>query len=175
MNDGLESDQLINWSEIYARKINSNTPAKTKNTAAQTASTRGRAAGIIDRALQAVWKAGVQMRARSRARPKVLLVHQPIRRQARNGLHPPGPPRTGRGLPGQLPHDKRYPRRTLCDQPRTVAAQGTFLGDQHASLRGERESSVPLRCRGDGNSPGQYARRGGTLRCARTRGKGGKS
>lgn len=173
MNHRLQSDQLERWSDYDARQIHDGSPEKEKNAPAQASSARRRASGLIDRALQALWQARLQMRGGARARTKILLVHQPDRRQAGNGLHSPGLPSAGRRLFGELPEDKGYSRGTLCDKPRTVAAQGTILGDPHACLPGERDFSAPLRHRGDGNSPCQYARRSGALWRAGTRREGG--
>jgi len=169
----LQSDQLQRWSDYDAKQIHGGSPEKEKNAPAQTSSARGRAAGLIDRALQALRQARLQMRGRARAWTKILLVHQSDRRQTGNGLYSPRLPSAGRGVSDELPEDKGYSRGTLCNKPRIAAAQGTFLGDPHACLRGERDCSAPLRHRGDGNSPCQYARRDGALRRAGTRSEGG--
>lgn len=173
MRDRVQSDQLERWSDSNARETFSGSPEKKKSAPAETPFARGRVAGLADRALQAVRQARMQMRGGARPWAQVLLVHQSDGRQAGNGLHSPRSPSAGRGVSDELPEDKGNSRGTLCNKPRTAAAQGTFLGDPHACLPGERDSSAPLRHRGDGNSPCQYARRSGALRRAGTRGEGG--
>jgi hypothetical protein len=118
----LSSDHVYDWS---ARSIKQDiigiTQAPT-DLAARAAATGCDLARLADRALQALWQAGLQMRRRSRPRPEVLPVGELSRRATADGLRATG--RCGRhsGARRELPRGAHGSRGGLRNQPRTVTA-----------------------------------------------------
>lgn len=118
----LLSDHVYDWSAKSIRKILLRVAPAPAIATAQTSITGCGAARLVDRALQALWEARMQMCRRSRPRPEVLPVGEFSWRAAADGLRAPGrsggDPRACR----QLPRDPRGARGGLRDQSRAVTA-----------------------------------------------------
>src|ERR1700687_3017754 len=90
--------------------------------AAQTAALGCGAARLADRAIQALWQAGLQMCRRARSRPEVLPVGELPGRATADGLRAAG---KSRGYPRArrpLERGAHDARGSLGDQPRAVTA-----------------------------------------------------
>jgi hypothetical protein len=172
----LSSDQFYNWSGKHARQIYQHSPAKTKNAPAEPARLDRRTAGLPHRALQAMWKAWMQLRPRPGAWPQVLPFGQQTRTKARDGLCSETLFGKSARASGQFPQDKINPGRALRDQSRTPAAQGEALvRAPPCSLRGQRDDNVSSQCRTDRHSLCQYARRSAEKHSEHIGSQGGKS
>lgn len=167
----LKSDQLITWSDINAGCSDSSTQASTQAVAEEATAIGCCASRVIDRALQALRQARLQVRQGSRTRTEVLFVGESIRVTTGNGLRAAGHATADRSVPSQLPSDSRHTRSALRDQSRVAASTRTVLGaggervdhnphrhlryhcrrdsnGQHAQGLAERARRFPLRCRG---------------------------
>lgn len=151
------SDQLINWSDIYEKKINHSASAKTKNTPSETSSSRSRSPRFFNRTLQTLWKTWLQMCRWTWPWPKVLLISQQVWKQAPDGLHSTGSQRKCRKVPCKLPKDKDNLRRTLRNQSRAFTSQGKILARPPPIPRGQHDGNVSGRYRRDRNHLSQYA------------------
>ena len=172
----LISDQFYNWSDKHARQIYQHSPAKTKNPSAALARLDRRTARLPHRALQALWKAWVQLCPRPWPWPQVLPFGQQTGTEAPDGLCSARLFGKSANASGQFPQDKINPGRALRDQSRTPAAQGEALvRAPPCSLRGQRDSNVSSQCRRDRHSLCQYARRGAEKRSGPIGGQGGES
>src|SRR5215469_12355356 len=144
------ADQLYTCAQTY---FCCSTPAPTPATAAD-ATARSSAPWFPHRALQALWQAGLQMRARPWAWPKVLSLGQSLRAATANGLHSPGLSPPDHGISGQLSTTPSDFGRDLRYQSRAVIAS-------RGALRNRRESCLlslgSLRCRIWQSAPRQYA------------------
>src|SRR5450759_4552321 len=118
----LLSDHVYDWSARSIKQTLVCAAQAPSGIAAQTAAVGCGASRLADRALQALWQAGMQMRRRSRPRPEVLPVGELSRRATADGLRATGKsagdPRTNR----QLPRGTHDARGSLRDQPRAVTA-----------------------------------------------------
>jgi hypothetical protein len=118
----LLSDHVYDWSDRSFRKILGRVAQAAAIVAAKTSTVGCGAAGLADRALQALWQAGLQMCGGPRPWPEVLPVGEFSRRAAADGLRAPrrrgGDPHAGR----QFPRDTRGARGGLRDQSRAVTA-----------------------------------------------------
>ena len=118
----LLSDHAYNWSAKSIEQILVCVTQAATGFAAQTSAAGCGAARLANRALQALWQAGVQMCRRSRSWPKVLPVGKLSWRATADGLRATGKfgghPRARR----QLPRGTHDARRGLRDQPRAVTA-----------------------------------------------------
>jgi hypothetical protein len=116
----LSSDHV--WSAPSIRKIIVGVTKASAIAAAQTAALGCVAARLADRAIQALWQAGLQMCRRARSRPEVLPVGELPGRATADGLRAAG---KSRGYPRarrQLPRGAHDARGSLRDQPRAVTA-----------------------------------------------------
>jgi hypothetical protein len=172
----LESDQFYNWSDQHERQIYQHVEAKTKNAPAKPARLDRRTAGFPHRALQALRQVWMQLLPGSGPRPQILSVRQQAETETRNGLCSARLFGKSERASGQLPQDKINPGRALRDQPRTPAPEGeTLARSPPCSLRGQRDANVSSRCRRDGHSLCQYARRGAEKHTNPIGNQGGKS
>src|ERR1700687_5232728 len=118
----LSSDHVYDWSAPSIRKIIVGVTKASAIAAAQTAALGCGAARLADRAIQALWQAGLQMCRRARSRPEVLPVSELPGRATADGLRAAG---KSRGYPRarrQLPRGAHDARGSLRDQPRAVTA-----------------------------------------------------
>src|ERR1039457_3694932 len=99
----LSSDHVYDWSAPSIRKIIVGVTKASAIAAAQTAALGCGAARLADRAIQALWQAGLQMCRRARSRPEVLSVRELSRPATADGLRATGKsgghPHAGRQLP----------------------------------------------------------------------------
>ena len=121
---GIISVQLYNYTDEH-RKENDSIPSKTSHTSCQT--NRGarftHPAGLFDRTLYSMRKAGMQMRRYSRSRSKILSFGQLSRPQARAGLCSTEVPETGNRICSQLPESKTDLRGDLQHQSRALTTE----------------------------------------------------
>jgi len=172
----LHSDQFYNWSDKHAGQTHQFSPPKTKSAHTDPARLDRRTAGLPHRALQALWKARVQMRPGPRPWPQVLPLGQQTGPEARDGLCPSKVSGKSARASGQFPQDQINPGGALRDQSRTPAAQGEALvRAPPCSLRGQHDGSVSSQCRRDCHSLCQYARRGAEKQSGPIGGQGGES
>jgi hypothetical protein len=164
------SDQFNKWSDIDERQIHRCNSQKKKNTFAKTTSSRFHSQRILNRALQALRQAGLQVCAIAGSWTQILFVRQQVRPKARDGLRASELPRKGQRISGQLPQDKNDPARALRDQPRAITTARKALARAPPCLRGLRDGYGLVRCPTDSHCFGQYARRSGPIF-----GRGGKS
>ena len=153
------SDQFNKWSDKHERKVNCLSSSKTKDTLAKTAESAIYSAWIFNRALQALWKAWLQMCSWTRPWSQVLFISKQAWATASDGLYPSGSPGKGKRVSGQLPEDKNYPGRALRDQPGTFTSKGEVLARAPPNLRGHSDDKVSGQCGRDIHSLRQYARR----------------
>src|SRR5215469_10631044 len=130
------------------------TPAPTPATAAD-ATARSSAPWFPHRALQALWQAGLQMRARPWAWPKVLSLGQSLRAATANGLHSPGLSPPDQRISGQLSATPSDFGRDMRHQSRAVIASRGALRNRHESC--PHLSLGSLRCRIWQSAPRQHA------------------
>ena len=133
--NSIKSDQLFKWSDIYETQVNSCFTPKTKNSFTQASAYRGRFARLINRALQALWQAGMQMCRWAGSRSKVLSLGKQAWQQAADGLCPTRFKAKGRRILSKLSQNKDNLRRTLRNQPRAFASQGKVLARPPPKVR----------------------------------------
>ena len=152
----VESDQLYTWSDKHGKPACCRLEKTPPSPPAPTALAQGDPAWIVDRALQALWQAGVQMRRRPRPWPQILPFGEPPGLAATNGLCAAGVSRSDYRVHRQLPPGARDLRSDLRDQPRTAAPPGGALNGHN-----ERSSVRPRcvnRCWIGWRTPRQYGR-----------------
>lgn len=125
------SDQLYYWSDKYAESIDVITAATTTRSSAPISEPRGDPERFADRALQAVRKTRMQVCSGTRSRPQVLLIDQPDRAKAADGLRTSRVSRPGTGVSGQSPPCARDLGRDQSDQPGTLAPPKALVGTRH--------------------------------------------
>lgn len=167
------SDQLVYWSDTNEEQISYISSAKAKNSFRQASPSRCCSTRLLDRALQTLWQARVQMCAWSWSWSQVLPVRQPDRSQTPDGLCSPEVPRTGRRVPCEFPQDKAALGRNMCDQPRASTPQRAIVGESHGILRVRCNDNMFSRHRGDRHCLCQYARSNSASRFWRTLYQGG--
>lgn len=146
------SDHYDNWSDHESNHPLSTPP--TPPAAHPVASLRVAVARFAHRALQAVWKARLQVFEGARSWAQVLSFRQSQRATASDGLCASGLPATGPPVAVELPPSPRDFRRDLSDQPGTAAASRTALGRISGGHEAGRNPGSA-----DGRHPGrQYAR-----------------
>ncbi len=137
------SDHLYKWSDINEKQTHQYSSSKTKNTFKQTSKARSHFKRLVNRTLQALWQAGMQMCSRPWSWAKILFVRQQAGQQATDGLRSTRFKGKGRTIPGKLPQDQVNFRGTLRHQPRAFASQAKVLARPPPQLRG--------RCNGNGS------------------------
>ena len=118
----LLSDHVYDWSDTTIEQILICVAQAQAIVAAQIAALGCGAARLIDRALQALRQAGLQVRRGPRPRTQVLPVGEFSRGAAADGLRAAGKSRGDSRARRQLPRSPHDARRGLRDQPRAVAA-----------------------------------------------------
>ena len=153
----IRSDQFINWSDEFPKRIHCRASKTAPRSCASTAPAAIDPARFPDRAIQAVRQAGMQMRRGSRAWPQVLPVDQLPRPEAADGLCAAGSCPPGGRVPVQLSSGARDPGPDLRNQPRVAASARSALKGCHERIAGSLLSSD--RCRAGGCALGQHAGR----------------
>ena len=160
------ADHLYTWSDnhaLQAAQMDFCCPASaTPPTTAPDAAARSFASWFSHRALQTLWQAGVQMRARARPWPKVLPVGQSLWTTAANGLRSAGLSPSNHRIFSQLSTTPSDFGRDLRYQSRVVVPSRGILRNCYESCPSR--SVAFLRCR-----TWQSARRQHALRLARQR------
>ncbi len=152
----VESDQLYTWSDKNGQPTCRHLEKTPSSPPTPTATAQADPAWLADRALQALWQAGVQMRRWPRPWPQILPFGEPPGLAATNGLCAAGVSRSDYRVHCQLPPGARDLRSDLRDQPRTAAPPGGALNGHH-----ERSSVRPpcvKRCWIGWRAPRQYGR-----------------
>src|SRR6516165_6050387 len=119
--DDLQSDQLYTGSDKSTERAAGRLAKTSQGSSAPIAPAPIHPAWLLDRALQAMRQARMQMRRRTRPWPQVLSVRKLPGLAAANGLRATRGLHTNRGVPGQLSPSPRNLRADLRDQPRTAA------------------------------------------------------
>src|SRR6266852_2402179 len=140
----VESDQLYTWSEKNGKPACCRLEKTPSSPPTPTATAQGDPAWLADRALQALWQAGVQMRRRPRPWPQILPFGEPPGLAATNGLCAARVSRSDYRVHCQLPPGARDLRSDLRDQPRTAAPPGGALNGHHerSSVRSAMRQSM---------------------------------
>ncbi len=167
------SDQYNNWSGQHAESIDVITAAATQSHAAQTAESRRDPEGFAHRAVQALREAGMQVRERTWPRAQVLLVHQPDRPEATNGLRTPGLPRPSGGVSDKLPLGAGNHQRDFPDKPGTPTSPREVVETRHG-CRPHRIGDHVCRHTPDLRSGGQHAHRAAPRRFGNQADTGGQ-
>jgi hypothetical protein len=118
----ISSDHAYDWSDRSIREILLCVAQAPASVAAQIATLGCGTAWLADRALQALWQAGLQMCRGSGSRPEVLPVGELSRRAAADGLRATGKSGSHSRARRQLPRGAYDARRGLRDQPRAATA-----------------------------------------------------
>src|ERR1700752_1293979 len=129
MNErALISDQFYNWSDNEQFRFHSHAAPATPGFGQATRAARTlHSPRFVDRTLQTLWQARLQVRPGPRSWPQVLFVGQPARRPARDGLRPGGVLPTSCRIPPQLSASASAPRTDLQPQSRVITAPGEVL------------------------------------------------
>lgn len=167
------SDHIYNWSGKYEKQNHRISSPKAKKSHKQTPASRCYSARISDQALQALWKARMQVCCWPWAWSQVLPVGQPARQHAANGLYSSGIPGTSRGICRKFSEDKTAFGRNQLNQPRTSSPSRTAVGVLHGISQSQDGDS--LWCRHCRTRPSccQYARSNSASRTRRISFKGG--
>ena len=129
--DGLLSDQLYKWSDIYEESICHITTQKKESPGPPTTASRGHPSRISDRTLQEMRKTWLPMCQRARAWAQILSFNKSNREKSSDGLCSPGLLRASRSLPGELSINQGNPERNLRYQLRTSQPQREAVGNKH--------------------------------------------
>jgi len=146
----LYSDQLLYWSEFYAKPIIQFVKKKKEKTSQGTALFRKSTPRLVNRALQTLWEIQLQMFSKSRARTEILFIHKSNKISSGNGLCPSKLSETSYGVCTKLPQSSGDSQRDLWYQPRTSPSERTDVGT---------ENDRGIRHRNCEYSFGQYAQR----------------
>jgi hypothetical protein len=122
------SDQYYDWSDKRPRKsLGASPPAETQ-AVSETAASSGRLlARFVDRALQALRQAGMQVRDGAGARAEILSLRQSVGIQTADGLRALRAPAAGATVRGKLSTRSRSSQGHLRNQSRTVTTTGTTV------------------------------------------------
>jgi len=159
----LQADQLYTWSDTYAAQVAQivfGCLAPTSPTAPASAPPAGSiAAWLADRALQALWQAGVQVCPQCWPRPQVLSLGELSQTAPADGLRAAGASAASPQGTRPLPPGARDPGGDLRDQPRTVAPPGGALRgrDEHGCFHA---AGYAIRRRAPGQHAGRLAGEG---------------
>ena len=149
------SVQFINGTDYDRRKTNSILTQKKKYPVETPCFRRFTdPARLFDRTIYSLWKAGMQVRRRSRSRPQILSIRQLSWTQARTGICTPEIRGSSKAISGQLPESKKNIRGDLQHQSRTLTTERNTVknpdGYQSRYLYAQRYWYF-------GNLSGQYA------------------
>ena len=140
------SDQFYKWSDIYGTNINSYSTSKEKDPFTQASTFRNHFAWLFNRALQALWKAWVQVCKWSGPWSKVLPVSKQTRQQTSDGLCSTRFKAKGRRILGKLSKDKNHFRRALRYQSRASTPKGEVLARSPPKVRDCHDGDISDRC-----------------------------
>ena len=128
--DNVSSVQFINGTDYDRRKTNSILTQK-KNYPVETPCFRRFTdpARLFDRTIYSLWKAGMQVRRRSRSRPQILSIRQLSWTQAGTGLCTPEVRGSSKAISGQLQKSKKNIRGDLQHQPRAFKTERNIVKD----------------------------------------------
>ena len=173
INKNVKSDHLLYGSDFNERHINHISSPEAKDSYQQTPASRCYSPRLFDQALQAMWKARMQMCWWPWAWSQVLSVRRPARQHTANGLCPSEIPGTSRSVCREFSQDKTAFGRNLLDQPGTSSPPRTAIGVLHGIFRNRRDDSLLCRHRRDRRHRCQYARSNSASRIQRLCFKGG--
>ena len=140
------SDQLYKWSDIYGTKIHSYSTSKEKDPFTQASALRSHFAWLLNRAVQALWKAGLQVCKWPGPWSKVLPVGKQTRQQTSDGLCSTRFKAKGRRLLSELSKDKNHFRRALRYQSRASTPKGEVLARSPPKVRDCHDGNISDRC-----------------------------
>ena len=124
----LISDQLYNWSDNEPFRSPCRTAPATPGSGQATAPARTLySARFVDRTLQTLWQARLQVWPGPRSRSQVLFVGQPARHATRDGLRASAVRSTGLRVRPQLPASASAAGANLQRKSRVIAAPGEVL------------------------------------------------
>ena len=128
--DNVFSVQFINGTDYDRRKTNSILTQK-KNYPVETPCFRRFTdpARLFDRTIYSLWKAGMQVRRRSRSRPQILSIRQLSWMQAGTGLCTPEVRGSSKAIFDQLQESKKYIRGDLQHQSRAFTTERNIVKD----------------------------------------------
>ena len=129
--DGLFSDQLYRWSDIYEESICRIITQKKKGSGSPASARGGHPPRIPDRTLQEMWKTRLPVCQRTRTRAQILSFNKSNEKKSSDGLCPSELSRASRSLPGELSINQKNPERNLRYQLRTSPSQGAIVGNKH--------------------------------------------
>ncbi len=132
----LLSDQCYTWSDEHTETIRCRTSKTPQRSCASTAPARVDSARLPHRALQTMWKAGLQVRRRARTWPQVLSVSELSRPATANGLRAAGGLCANDGVSRQLSPKPRDSGNDLRDQPRVAAPPRGAVRSRHGRITG---------------------------------------
>ena len=124
------SVQFINGTDNDRRKIHTILTQK-KNYPVETPCFRRFTdpARLFDRTIYSLWKAGMQVRRRSRSRPQILSIRQLSWTQAGTGICDTEVRGSSKAISGQLPEDKTNIRGDLQHQSRALTTERNIVKD----------------------------------------------
>ncbi len=128
------SEQYNDCSERYPRSVVRLAAPAAPDTAAASVHDRPRVARVAHRALPVVRQARMQVCRGAGAWAEALPVGEPSGGKAASGLRAEGLSQAGGRIFGQLPLDQGRSRGDVCDQLRTAAAQGAFVGSADGTV-----------------------------------------
>lgn len=140
------SDQFNKWSDKHERKVNCLSSSKTKDTLAKTAESAIYSAWIFNRALQALWKAWMQVCRWAGSWSKVLPVGKQTRQQTPDGLCSTRFKAKSRRILSKLSKNKDHLRRALRNQSRAFTPKGEVLARSPPKVRDCHDSDLSDRC-----------------------------
>lgn len=144
--NSVKSDQLYKWSDIYETKIYSYSTSKKKDPFTQASTLRGHFTWLFNRALQALWQAGLQVCRWPRPWTKVLPVGKQTRKQTSDGLCSTRFKAKGRRILGKSSKDKDHFRRALRYQSRAFTPKGEVLARSPPKVRDCHDGNISDRC-----------------------------
>ena len=136
------SDQLYKWSDTYETKTYSYSTSKKKDPFTQASALRSHFAWFFNRAVQALWKAGLQVCKWPGPWSKVLPVGEQTRQQTSDGLCSTRFKAKGRRLLNKLSKDKDHFRRALRNQSRAFTPKGEVLARSPPKVRDYHDSDI---------------------------------
>jgi len=150
--DIIKSDQLIKWSDNAEKESFLFTTEKERVSSTAIQVRNRHYSWFSNRALQTLWKAGMQMCQNSWPWAEVLFINQLSQTKARDGLCTIGLQEAGRKVFKEFSYCTRYPGRNLYDKPGTSPAKREVLNKGYGS-------SCRIRCLDSWNFNCQHDRR----------------
>lgn len=164
----VKSDHIKTWSDINERLIYRISSSEAKDSYKQTPASRCHSSRFSDQALQALWKARMQVCWWPWAWSQVLPFCQPARKHTAYGLYSTGIPGTSRRICREFSKDKTAFGRNQLNQPRTSSPSRTAIGVLHGT-----SNILSYRHCRDRSSRCQYARSSSASRSRRFFFRGG--